>query len=99
MLNAHLRFGSLTYFRRTEETTTHFQLHLDRFIGEVAPDPPRQAKAHLLSVIGGETQISAIVRSRSKRRAWLRFGHCSDGMLNAIGDLFSSWTVSEPCAM
>jgi hypothetical protein len=61
MLNAHLRFGSLTYYRRTEKTTTHFQLHLDRFIGEVAPDPPRQAKAHFLSVIGSETQISAIV--------------------------------------
>ena len=61
MLNAHLRFGSLTYYRRTEKTTTHFQLHLDRFIAEVAPDPPRQAKAHLLSVIGSETQISAIV--------------------------------------
>jgi hypothetical protein len=61
MLNAHLRFGSLTYYRRTEKTTTHFQLHLDRFIGEVAPDPPRQAKAHLVSVIGSETQISAIV--------------------------------------
>jgi hypothetical protein len=61
MLNAHLRFGSLTYYRRTEKTTTHFQLNLDRFIGEVAPDPPRQAKAHLLSVIGSETQISAIV--------------------------------------
>jgi len=61
MLNAHLRFGSLTYYRGTDKTTTHFQLHLDRFIGEVAPDPPRQAKAHLLSVIGSETQISAIV--------------------------------------
>jgi len=61
MLNAHLRFGSLTYYRRTEKTTTHFQLHLDRFIGEVAPDPPRQAKAHFLSVIGSETQISAVI--------------------------------------
>jgi hypothetical protein len=61
MLNAHLRFGSLTYYRTTEKTTTHFQLHLDRFIGEVAPDRPRQAKAHLLSVMGSETQISAIV--------------------------------------
>jgi hypothetical protein len=61
MLNAHHRFGSLTYYRTTEKTTTHFQLHLDRFIGEVAPDPPRQAKAHFLSVIGSETQISAII--------------------------------------
>lgn len=61
MLNAHLRFGSLTYYRRTEKTTTHFELHLDRFIGEILPDPPRHAKAHLLSVIGSETQISAII--------------------------------------
>jgi hypothetical protein len=35
-------------------------LRLDRFIGEVLPDPPRQARAHLISVIGGDTQVSAI---------------------------------------
>jgi hypothetical protein len=29
-------------------------------MGEVLPDPPRQAKAHLISVIGGDTQIAAI---------------------------------------
>src|SRR5581483_10174751 len=40
--------------------TTSIKLHLDRFIGEVLPDPPRQAKAHFISVIGGDTQISAI---------------------------------------
>lgn len=62
MLNAHLRFGSLTYYRRTEKTTTHFELHLDRFIGEVAPDPPRQAKAHFLSVI---SYLSLAARPRS----------------------------------
>lgn len=71
MLNAHLRFGSLTYYRTTEKTTTHFQLHLDRFIGEVAPDPPRQARAHLLSVIGGETQISAIVAAIHMEEAFM----------------------------
>lgn len=71
MLNAHLRFGSLTYYRRTEKTTTHFQLHLDRFIGEVAPDPPRQAKAHFLSVIGSETQISAIVAAIHMEEAFM----------------------------
>ena len=70
MLNAHLRFGSLTYYRRTEKTTTHFQLHLDRFIGEVAPDPPRGAKAHLFSVVGGETQISAIVAAIKMEEAF-----------------------------
>jgi hypothetical protein len=60
MKNAHLRFGWLTYVKRTEKTTTSIKLHLDRFIGEVLPDPPRQAKAHLISVIGGDTQISAV---------------------------------------
>ncbi|HKV78799.1 MAG TPA: hypothetical protein VJP02_11685 [Candidatus Sulfotelmatobacter sp.] len=60
MKNAHLRFGWLTYVKSTEKTTTSIKLHLDRFIGEMLPDPPRQAKAHLISVIGGDSQISAI---------------------------------------
>jgi hypothetical protein len=60
MKNAHLRFGWLTYVKSTEKTTTSIKLRLDRFIGEVSSDPPRQAKAHLISVIGGDTQISAI---------------------------------------
>src|SRR2546427_4152924 len=60
MKNAHLRFGWLTYVKSTEKTTTSIKLRLDRFIGEVLPDPPRQAKAHLISVIGGGTQIAAV---------------------------------------
>jgi hypothetical protein len=60
MKNAHLRFGWLTYVKSTEKTTTSIKLRLDRFIGELLPDPPRQAKAHLISVIGGDTQIAAI---------------------------------------
>ena len=60
MRNAHLRFGWLTYVKSTEKTTTSIKLRLDRFIGEDLPDPPRQAKAHLISVIGGDTQIAAV---------------------------------------
>lgn len=60
MRNAHLRFGWLTYVKTTEKTTTSIKLHLDRFIGEVLPDPPRQAKAHVISVIGGDTQVAAV---------------------------------------
>jgi len=60
MKNAHLRFGWLTYMKMTEKTTTHFKVRLDRFIGEVLPDPPRQAKAHFFSVFGTDTQIAAI---------------------------------------
>jgi hypothetical protein len=65
MKNAHLRFGWLTYVKNTEKTTTSVKLHLDRFIGEVMPDPPRQAKAHLISVIGGDTQIAAVTAAIS----------------------------------
>jgi len=60
MKNAHLRFGWLTYVKSTEKTTTSIRLRLDRFIGEMSSDPPRQAKGHLISVIGGDTQIAAI---------------------------------------
>jgi hypothetical protein len=60
MKNAHLRFGWLSYYKRTEKTTTNFKVRLDRFIGEVEPDSPRRAKAHLISVVGGDTQIAAI---------------------------------------
>jgi hypothetical protein len=67
MKNAHLRFGWLTYVKSTEKTTTSIKLRLDRFIGEVLPDPPRQAKAHFISVIGGDTQISAVSAAISMR--------------------------------
>lgn len=60
MKNAHLRFGWLTYVKSTEKTTTSIKLRLDRFIGEVLPDPPRQAKAHLISVVGGDTQVAVV---------------------------------------
>src|SRR5260221_12716164 len=60
MKDAHLRFGWLTYVKVTEKTTTNIGLRLDRFMGELLPDPPRQAKAHLISLIGGDAQIAAI---------------------------------------
>jgi hypothetical protein len=63
--NAHLRFGWLTYVKTTEKAVTNIKLRLDRFIGEVLRDPPRQAKAHLISVVGGDTQISAVAAAIS----------------------------------
>ena len=60
MKNAHVRFGWLSYLKNTDKTTTSIRLHLDRFVGEFLPHPPRQAKAHLISVIGGDTQVAAI---------------------------------------
>lgn len=71
MRNAHLRFGWLTYYKQTEKTTTTFKLRLDRFIGEVAPDTPRRAKAHLISVIGGDTQIAAVNAAISSNESFV----------------------------
>ena len=92
MKNAHLRFGWLTYVKSTEKTTTSIKLRLDCFIGEVLPDPPRQAKAHLISVIGGDTQISAVSAAISmgdrfmavgKGQMFSRSGYVWSGMPSA----------------
>jgi len=39
----------LAYIRQStgEDTTTSIKLRLDRFIGEVLPDPPRQARGFI----------------------------------------------------
>lgn len=58
MKNAHERFGLLKYTKRMKDTTTRVRLRLDRFIGEVEEGP--SAKAHLISVLGGDSDVGAI---------------------------------------
>ncbi|MGA9056095.1 MAG: hypothetical protein WB763_06225 [Terriglobia bacterium] len=58
MKNAHERFGVLEYTKRMKDTTTRIRLRLDRFIGEVEND--RNSKAHLISVLGGDSDVGAI---------------------------------------
>jgi hypothetical protein len=58
MKNAHERFGVLEYTKRMKDTTTRIRLRLDRFIGEV--DDKRNGKAHLISVMGGDSDVGAI---------------------------------------
>ena len=58
MKNAHERFGVLEYTKRMKDTTTRIQLRLDRFIGEV--EDGRNGKAHLISVLGGDSDVGAI---------------------------------------
>ena len=54
MKNAHERFGRLVYRRSTEKTATNIRVSLDAFVGE------EQAKAHLISVVGGDVEIGAL---------------------------------------
>jgi hypothetical protein len=56
--NAHLRFGHLIYTKPLKKTTTRFKVPLDRFIGE--SESNSHAKGHLISAIGGDTQIAAL---------------------------------------
>lgn len=58
MKNAHLRFGHMIYTKALKKTTTRFKVPLDRFIGETESNSV--VKAHLISVIGGDTQIAAL---------------------------------------
>ena len=58
MKNAHERFGALEYTKRMKDTTTRIRVRLDRFIGELGDG--RDGKAHLISVLGGDSDIGAI---------------------------------------
>ena len=58
MKNAHERFGSLEFTRVLKDTTVRVRLRLDRCIAEVS-DNGRDGQFHLLSVIGGDSDIGA----------------------------------------
>jgi len=58
MKNAHERFGVLEYTKRMKDTTTRIRLRMDRFIGEVESEGI--CKAHISSVLGGDSDVSAI---------------------------------------
>jgi len=58
MRNAHERLGVLEYTKRMKDTSTRIRLRLDRFIGEVEREGT--CKAHLISVLGGDSDVGAI---------------------------------------
>lgn len=68
MKNAHLRFGHLVFTKVLKKTTTRLKLPLDRFIGE--SESNSHVKAHLISVIGGDTQIAALGAAVANRESF-----------------------------
>jgi hypothetical protein len=58
MKNAHERLIWLEFTRAMKDTTVRVRLRLDRCIAEVAENG-RDGKFHLLSVVGGESDVSA----------------------------------------
>src|SRR5260370_23255664 len=57
MKNAHLRFGTMEFHRSIGNSVSRFSLRMDRFVGERVADDI--AKAHFVSVVGGDAQIAA----------------------------------------
>lgn len=59
MENAHERFGWLEFTRVLKDTKVRVRLRLDRMVGEVTHDS-RDGQFHLLSVIGGDSDVGAV---------------------------------------
>src|SRR5216683_7065737 len=60
MQNAHERFGTLEFTKRTKDTTTRVRVYVDRAVLEPAKEENDQASAHLISMIGGDSEIGAL---------------------------------------
>ena len=58
MENAHERFGWLEFTRILKDTTVRVRLRLDRMVAEAGNDN-REGSLHLLSVIGGDSDVGA----------------------------------------
>jgi hypothetical protein len=68
MKNAHLRFGTMSFHKLVANSMSHFSIRMDRFMGERVPND--NAKAHLLSVLGGDAQIAAAAAIISEEHAF-----------------------------
>ena len=83
MKNAHERFGTLLYRRRTEKTATNIRVSLEAFVGE------ESSKAHMVSVVGGDVEIGALAAECSlgdDQRRYVIQTLMHDGYINNIDD-------------
>src|ERR1700730_12416524 len=60
MHNAHERFGTLEFTNRVKETTTRVRVCIGRIVLESAQNEQAQASAHLISMIGGDSEIGGM---------------------------------------
>jgi hypothetical protein len=60
MQNAHERFGTVEFIKRTKDTTTRVRVYIDRVVLETAKDERGQAATHLVSMVGGDAEIGAL---------------------------------------
>lgn len=67
MQNAHQRFGSLEFIKHTKDTTTRVRVHIDRAVLETREDERGHASAHLISMIGGDSEIGTLWAAITER--------------------------------
>lgn len=60
MQNAHEHFGMMRFTKRTKDSTTSVRVHVDRVVLEPGKNTQLQAGAHLISMIGGDSEIGAL---------------------------------------
>jgi hypothetical protein len=60
MQNAHERFGRLEFVKHTKDTTTRVRVFLDRAIVDAPSDQRSQMSVHLISLIGGDSEVGAL---------------------------------------
>jgi len=83
--NAHLRFGKLKFIKQSKNSSTHITLHLDRFIGEWERPGAPFTPAHLISVIGGDSEVSAISSAVSMEEYFTVVGPAGDELRVSLG--------------
>ncbi|MGH9353200.1 MAG: hypothetical protein ACRD2G_13740 [Terriglobia bacterium] len=81
MENAHERFGWLEFVRVLKDTTARVRVRLDRMIAEVA-DNGREGQFHLLSVIGGDSDVGAVWAAVQQNQAFKVMGPGFAGALD-----------------
>ena len=92
MKNAHLRFGTLRYTRRTHDTTIDVRVHLDRLILEQREDG--SALAHLVSLVGNDADIGGVWAAiLDGRTFWLSAPGLSEASAT-VGDKPQCWRGS-----
>ena len=66
MQNAHERFGTLEFTKHMKDATTRVRVHIDRAVLEPAKGDRGQARAHLISMIGGDSEVGALWAAMSE---------------------------------
>jgi hypothetical protein len=94
--NAHLRFGTLRYTRRTHDTTIDIRVRMDRLVLEQRQDGC--VIAHLISVVGNDADIGGIWAAILDTRTFWLSGPGLEDVSATLGDKPLCWrgSVSIP---